>query len=163
MTYEDNKKKRSALPIVDSVRSIDSDLCFLDDIQLRTLVFVDGKKFLWFFKKSNNSKTKTMETTKDEMTMILRKLQDLQMWLYNIDSVVKFDIYTSPQDEGYIYCSASCDENISKESFFIGFSNDCSLNDNKIKLCSFIEHVTKLEYECRKSETNRTPTGKARV
>ena len=38
------------------VRSIASDLCFLDDIQLRTLVFVDGK-VLFFFKKSNNSKT----------------------------------------------------------------------------------------------------------
>ena len=144
-----------------SVRAIASDLCFLDDIQLRTLVFVDGKKVLWFFKKSNNSKT--METTKEEMIRILRKLHDLQMWLYSIDSVVKFDIYTSPQDEGYIYCSASCDENISKESLFIGFSNDCSLNDNKRKLGSFIEHVTKLEYECRKSETNRTPVGKARV
>ena len=122
---------------------------------------MDGKKVLWFYKKSNNSKT--MESTKEEMIMILRKLQDLQMWLYSIDSVVKFDIYTSQQDEGYIYCSASCDENISKESFFIGFSNDCSLNDNKRKLGSFIEHLTKLEYECRKSETNRTPVGKARV
>ena len=38
------------------VRAIDPDLCFLDDIQLRTLVFVDGK-VLWFFTKSNNSKT----------------------------------------------------------------------------------------------------------
>ena len=104
-----------------------------------------------------------METTKKEMTMILRKLQDLQMWLYSIDNAVKLDIYTSPQDEGYIYCSAFCDENISKDNFFIGFSNDCSLNDNKRKLGSFIEHVTKLEYECRKSESNRTPTGKARV
>ena len=47
-----------------SVRAIDSDLCFLDDIQLRTLVFVDGKKVLWFFKKSNNSKTKTMNAEK---------------------------------------------------------------------------------------------------
>ena len=103
-----------------------------------------------------------METTKDEMMMILRKLHDLQMWLYSIDSVVKFDIYSSPQ-EGYIYCSAFCDENISNESFIIGFSNDCSLNDNKRKLGSFIEHVTKLEYECRKSETNRTPVGKSRV
>ena len=53
MTYEDNKKKRSTLPIVGCVRAIDSDLCFLGDIQLRTLVFVDGK-VLWFFKKSNN-------------------------------------------------------------------------------------------------------------
>ena len=104
-----------------------------------------------------------METTKEEMIMLLRKLQDLQMWLYSIDSVVKLDIYTSPQDEGYIYCSAFCYENISKENFSIGFSNDCSLNDNKKELGSFIEHVTELEYECRKSKTNRTPTGKARV
>ena len=27
MTYEDNKTKRSTLPIVGSVRAIDSDLC----------------------------------------------------------------------------------------------------------------------------------------
>ena len=121
---------------------------------------MDGK-VLWFYKKSNNSKT--METTKNEMTMILRKLQDLQMWLYSIDSAVKLDIYTSPQNKGYIYCLAFCDDNISKANFFGGFSNDYSLNDNKKELGSFIEHVTKLEYECRKSETNRTPVGKARV
>ena len=104
-----------------------------------------------------------METTKEEMTLLLRKLQDLQMWLYSIDSAVKLDIYTSPQDKGYIYCIASCDEHISKENFFGGFSNDYSLNDNKKELGSFIEHVTEMEYECRKSKTNRTPTGKARV
>ena len=101
-----------------------------------------------------------METTKEEMMMLLRKLQDLQMWLYRIDSVVKIDIYTSPQDEGYIYCIASCDDNISKESFFGGFSSGYSLNDNNKELGSFVEHITKLEYECRKSETNQTPTGK---
>ena len=99
-----------------------------------------------------------METTKEEMVMLLRKLQDLQMWLYSIDSVVKIDIYTSPQDEGYIYCLASCDDNISKETFSGGFSSCYSLNDNKKELGSFIEHVTELEYECKKSETNRTPT-----
>lgn len=66
MTYEDkNKKKRSTLPVVGGVRAIDSDLCFLDDFQLRTLIFVD-RKVLWFFKKSNNTKTKTMETEKVE-------------------------------------------------------------------------------------------------
>ena len=53
-----------------SVRAIDSDLCFLDDIQLRTLVFVDGK-VLWFFKKSNNSKT--MEEKK--VKQIIRQLE----------------------------------------------------------------------------------------
>ena len=114
------------------------------------------EKFCGFFKKSNNSKT--METTKEEMVRILRKLQDLQMWLYRIDSVVKLEIYTSPQNKGYIYCLAFCDDNISKANFFAGFSNYCSLNDNKKELGSFIEHITELEYECRKSETNRTPT-----
>ena len=95
-----------------------------------------------------------METTKEEMIMILRKLHDLQMWLYSIDSAVKLDMYTSPQELGYIYCHAFCDENISKDNFIVCFSNDCSLNDNKKKLGLFIEHVTELEYECRKSKTN---------
>ena len=57
MTYEDNKKKRSTLPVVGSFRAIASYLCFLDGVQLRTPVFVDRKKVLWFFKKTNNSKT----------------------------------------------------------------------------------------------------------
>ena len=104
-----------------------------------------------------------METTKEEMTMILRKLHDLQMWLYSIDSAVKLDIYTSPEDKGYIYCLAFCEDNISKENFSGGFSSGYSLNDNKKELGSFIEHVTKLEYDCKKIETNRTPVGKARV
>lgn len=85
------------------------------------------------------------------------------MWLYSIDSVVKLEINTSPQGEGYIYCLAFCDENISKANFFAGFSNSYSFKENKKELDSFVEHVTKLEYECKKSETNQTPTGKARV
>ena len=32
MNYEDNKKKRSTLPVVGSVRAIDADLCFLDGV-----------------------------------------------------------------------------------------------------------------------------------
>ena len=50
MTYEDNKKKRSTMPVVGSVRSIASDLCFLDDIQLRTPVFVDRKEVLLLYR-----------------------------------------------------------------------------------------------------------------
>ena len=95
-----------------------------------------------------------METTKEEMTLLLRKLHDLQMWLYSIDSVVKLDIYTSPQDEGYIYCLAFCDENISKANFFGVFINDYSFKENKKELDSFVEHVTKLVYEFKKSESN---------
>ena len=104
-----------------------------------------------------------MKTTKEEMIILLRELQDLQMWLYSIDSAVKLDIYTSPQDEGYIYCIAFCDKNISNANFLCGISNKYSFNDNKKELGSFIEYTTKLEYECRKSEPNQTPTGKARV
>ena len=79
MTYEDNKKKRSTLHVVGSVHSIASDLCFLDDIQLRALVFMDGK-VLWFCKKSNNSKTKTMETEK--VKQIERQLESRGYKLY---------------------------------------------------------------------------------
>ena len=57
--------------VVGGFRAIDSDLCFLDDIQLRTLEFVDRKKVLWLFKKSNNSKT--METEK--VKQIKRQLE----------------------------------------------------------------------------------------
>ena len=32
MTYEDNKTKRSTLPVVGGVRSIDSDLCDMDGV-----------------------------------------------------------------------------------------------------------------------------------
>lgn len=95
-----------------------------------------------------------METTKEEMMMLLRELQDLQMWLYSIDSVVKLDIYTSPQDEGYIYCLAFCDENISKANFFGCFSNNYSFKENKKELDSFVEHVMKLVYECKKGESD---------
>lgn len=88
------------------------------------------------------------------MMMLLRELQDLQMWLYSIDSVVKLDIYTSPQDKGYIYCIAFCAENISKVNFFGGFSNDYSFKENRKEFDSFVGHVTKLVYECKKSESN---------
>lgn len=43
------------------VRAIASDLCFLGDIQLPPFMRM-GSKVLWFFRKSNNSKT--METEK---------------------------------------------------------------------------------------------------
>ena len=88
------------------------------------------------------------------MMQFLRELQDLQMWLYCIDSVVKLDIYTSPQDEGYIYCLAFCDKNISKANFLGGFSNDYSFKENKKELDSFVGHVMKLVYERKKSESN---------
>ena len=43
MTYEDNKKKLSTLPVVGSVRSLASDLCFLGDIQLQPLMLMGSE------------------------------------------------------------------------------------------------------------------------
>ena len=160
MTYEDNKKKRSTLSIVGGVRAIASDLCFLDDIQLRTLVFVDGKKVLWFFKKSNNSKTKTMETTKDEMTMILRKLQDLQMWLstnslYEISLNVDFNIF---EDSIMINCYTSDFDEKGKSVWLYSFK---SYEENRKQLNYFVKYVKKLSKDgSKKIQTNHTPTGK---
>ena len=54
MTYEDNKKKRSIMRVMGGFRGFASDLCFLGDIQLRTLVFVERKKVLWFCRQINN-------------------------------------------------------------------------------------------------------------
>ena len=158
MTYEDNKKKRSTLPVVGSVRSLASDLCFLDDIQLRTLVFVDGKKVLWLFKKSNNSKT--METTKKEMTMILRKLQDLQMWLstnslYEMTLNVDFNIF---EESIAIYGHVGFFEDfrMNKSVWLYGFE---PYEENRKQLNYFVKYVKKLsKYGNKKSESNQTPT-----
>ena len=151
MTYEDNKKKRSTLPVVGCVRAIASDLCFLDDIQLPPFMRM-GSKVLWFYKKSNNSKT--METTKEEMMMLLRDLQDLQMWLLNsgrrnFSFIIKlcgnFKIFASVV--GLAYRS-------------VNLYNRRPFNENVANLKDFIDFVKEKVYECRKSETNQTPTGK---
>lgn len=66
MTYEDNKTKRSIMRVMGCIRCFASDLCFLGDIQLPPFMRI-GKKVLWLFRKSNNSKT--METTKNEQLL----------------------------------------------------------------------------------------------
>ena len=131
-----------------SVRALASDLCFLDDIQLRTLVFMDGKVLL-VFKKSNNSKT--METTKEEMIMLLRELQDLQMWLLN--SGWKFSLIIRLYGNIRIYASV-----VGLTYSAVNLSNRNPFNKNVDNLYDFIDYVKRAEYECRKSETNQTPT-----
>ena len=51
MTYEDNKKKRSTLPVVVSVHSLASDLCFLAIFNYEHLNLWTEKKFCGFIKK----------------------------------------------------------------------------------------------------------------
>lgn len=97
-----------------------------------------------------------METTKEEMIMLLRELQDLQMWLLNRESKLSL-IFTLCGNRkilasvvGIIYRSVTVSE---RKPF----------NENVANLEDFIGFVKEKEYECRKSETNRTPVGKARV
>ena len=153
MTHEDNKTKRSTLPIVVSVRAFASDLCFLGDIQLQPFMRM-GSKVLWFFRKINNSKT--METTNEEMMQLLRELQDLQMWLLNngrnfsffIKLCGNFKIFASVV--GLAYRS-------------VNLYNRKPFNENVANLKDFIDFVKEKVYECKKSEPNQTPTGKERV
>ena len=97
-----------------------------------------------------------METTKEEMMMILRKLQDLQMWLMNRDSKSSLILRINGNRKifasvvGIIYRSVNVYE---RRPF----------NENVANLEDFIDFVKEKEYECKKNETNRTPTGKSRV
>ena len=97
-----------------------------------------------------------METTKEEMMMILRKLQDLQMWLLN--SGCKFSLIIRLYGNIRIYASV-----VGLTYHGVNLSNRKPFNDNVANLKDFIYFVKEKEYECRKSESNHTPTGKARV
>ena len=97
-----------------------------------------------------------METTKEEMIMLLRELQDLQMWLLN--SGCKFSLIIRLYGNIRIYASV-----VGLTYRVANLSNRKPFNENVDNLYNFIDNVKRAEYECRKSKTNRTPTGKARV
>ena len=114
---------------------------------------MDGK-VLCFYKKSNNSKT--METTKEEMIMLLQELHDLQIWLLN--SWRKFSLIIRLYGNIRIYASV-----VGLTYSAVNLSNRNPFNKNVDNLYDFIDYVKRAEYECRKSESNHTPTGKSRV
>ena len=97
-----------------------------------------------------------METTKDGMMILLRELHDLQMWLLN--SGRKFSIIITLYGNLKIFSSV-----VGLTYRGVNLSNRKPFNENVANLKDFIEFVKEKEYECRKSETNRTPVGKARV
>lgn len=94
-----------------------------------------------------------METTKEEMMQFLRELQDLQMWLMNRDSKSSLILRINGNRKifasvvGIIYRSV----NVYERRLF---------NENVANLKYFIDLVKEKEYGRKKSETNRTPTGK---
>ena len=97
-----------------------------------------------------------METTKEEMMQLLRELQDLKMWLLNRDSKLSL-IFTLCGNRKILASVVG----ITYHS--VEMSERKPFNENAAKLDDFIDYVKRTEYECKKIETNRTPTGKARV
>ena len=97
-----------------------------------------------------------MGTTKEEMIMLLRELQDLQVWLLN--SGRKFSLIIRLYGNIRIYASV-----VGLTYRVANLSNREPFNKNAANLDDFIDNVKRAEYECKKSETNQTATGKARV
>ena len=104
---------------------------------------MDGK-VLCFYKKSNNSKT--METTKDEMVMLLRELQNLQQWLstnslYEISLNVDFNIF---EDSIIINCYTCLFSNFDKKGKGVWLYSYESYEENRKQLNYFVKYVKKL-------------------
>ena len=103
-----------------------------------------------------------METTKEEMTMLLRELQDLQMCISNslheMSLNVDFNIF---EDSIMINCYACLFSNFDKKGKSVWLYSYESYDENRKQLNYFVKYVKKLsKYGNRKSETNHTPTGK---
>ena len=97
-----------------------------------------------------------MGTTKEEMMMLLKELHDLQIWLLN--SGRKFSLIIRLYGNIRIYASV-----VGLTYSAVNLSNMDPFNKNVDNLYDFIDYIKRAEYECRKSESNHTPTGKSRV
>ena len=97
-----------------------------------------------------------MKTTKEEMTLLLRKLQDLQMWLLNRDS--KSSLILRIDGNRKIFASV-----VGNMYRSVNVYERWPFNENVANLEDFMDFVKEKEYGCKKSESNQTPTGNARV
>lgn len=106
-----------------------------------------------------------METTKEEMMQFLRELQDLQQWIYNSLHEITIDInFCVFENSTAIYAYVSLFSDIVGLSKSISIHSFISYEQNRTQLNYFVEYAKKLsKYGDRKSKTNQTPTGKARV
>lgn len=106
-----------------------------------------------------------METTKEEMMQFLRELQDLQQWLSDSFHEITLDInFCVFENSTAIYGYVSLFSDIVGMSESINLYSMSSYEENRTQLNYFIEYAKKIsKYGKRKSETNHTPTGKARV
>ena len=92
-----------------------------------------------------------MGTTKEEMMMLLRELQDFQMLLMN--SGRKFSLMIRLYGNIRIYASV-----VGLTYGAVNLYNRNPFNKNVDNLYDFIDYVKRAEYGCRKRGTNQTPT-----
>ena len=101
-----------------------------------------------------------METTKEEMMMLLRELQDLQMWLYDSLQEITLDINICVFGNGISISCYVClfsDINGTRESVYFYSSN--SYKENRAQLNYFVKYVKKIaKYGCEKGKLYQTPT-----
>ena len=85
-----------------------------------------------------------METKKEEMTMLLRELQDLQMWLFNSLHEISLDInFNVFENNIAIYGHVGFFSDFSMNERVCIYSFD-SYEENRKQLNYFIEYVKKL-------------------
>ena len=106
-----------------------------------------------------------METTKEEMMQFLQELQNLQLWLSNSSHEITLDInFCVFENSTAIYGYVSLFSDIKGTSKSIYLYSCSSYDENRTQLNYFVEYAKKLsKYGNRKSETNRTPVGNARL
>ena len=86
-----------------------------------------------------------METTKEEMMMLLRELQDLQQWIYNSSHEITLDInFCVFENSTAIYGYVSLFSDIVGLSKSIHLYSMSSYEENRTQLNYFIEYVKKL-------------------
>ena len=97
-----------------------------------------------------------MGTTKEEMTMLLRELQELQMWISNslheMSLNVDFNIF---EDSIMINCYTCLFSNFDEKGKSVWLYSFKSCEENRKQLNYFVKYVKKLsKYGNRKSKTN---------
>lgn len=88
-----------------------------------------------------------METTKEEMMILLRELQDLQQWLLNRESKLSLILTLC----GNLKILASV---VGLTYYGVDVSKRKPFNENVANLEDFMDFVKEKEYEYRKSESN---------
>lgn len=95
-----------------------------------------------------------METTKEEMMMLLRELQDLQMWLLKIGSESVFAVVFGGSYFFSVTARVTCDRHLIYRTVDVVAKKPFSENFSNLK--DFIDYVyvKEKEYARKKSETN---------